>query len=260
MEFWGNSGDTGPPSLPMMCVGVILRIAGVAFAQYARTILAFSDWDQSRRVFASICGPDGVNQRTLSSYQALLGERYTLISIGVAIASTGLTVLIAIVFQLTVVSPAASSGRAWDLVRKTPSHRPWFVVLWLFALVIVWAGEIQGLQLDSARQLFPPCSDTIIFPAAGLTLLLGVLAVLGSLVGLLIFLGFGRLPVSLLIWDPTRRNRSIAVTAAWLILSLVVATMGVLQASSSSSFATPAYWLGLYLLASTRAALLAPSD
>jgi hypothetical protein len=125
------------------------------------------------------------------------------------------------------------------------------------ALGALLLGVVFGLATDARRQYFPWCADSIGIPIFALAMALTVAAPTSAILGLIIARFFGRLPVHLWIWDRNRPVRSYLVT---LIFGGGAAAVVVIWAIglTSSDVAGPSMVLIAYLLASTRAALLAP--
>src|SRR5262249_9512627 len=119
---------------------------------------------------------------------------------------------------------------------------------------------VHSLETDLTRRQFPWCADSIIIPIYGAQLSHILLLNVCSIGGLLVMLAFGRLPASLWQWDPARPRYSWAVTIVLGFLAALIAASMILDATISLPLSTPAPLLAIYLLASTRAALLAPKS
>jgi hypothetical protein len=132
-----------------------------------------------------------------------------------------------------------------------------FLVLGLGALGLMAAGIVHGLSTDLDRNYFPACADSIAIPIFGLYASLTLLTPILLLAGFGITRGFGRLPVPLDQWDASRPRWSRAVTLVFAAAMMGGTGMWLAGIFSSDQMA-PSSVLMLYLLAATRAALLAP--
>ena len=224
--------------------GVALGVLGAASPVYT------VPYNQARDAFDAWCTDEPRTDHAAGArYLALFGWHYALINAGVALIAAAVSIA-ALFASLQISSPS----RPW---LRTPNGRVVYVLLGIAAMLGYLPGIIHGLSLDLNRNYFPVCADSIGIPIYGLTTGLMVVIPVLVVVGALITLGFGRLPVSLGQWDRRRPVRSWVVTLA---LGAAFAACLTLWAFSifSADLITPSSVLILYLIAATRAALLAP--
>lgn len=142
----------------------------------------------------------------------------------------------------------------------TPRYRATFFFAGSLATLWFHAGLAYSFVIDLDRDAFPVCADSIIIPIYGLAIGCAVLLPILLVVGLAISLLFGRLPVSLAIWDRGRPIR----TWIWTVLAALACIGLVLLIFFSFLTAQfliiPSCLVGVYLVLSTRAAVLAPRD
>jgi len=183
-------------------------------------------------------------------YLAMFGSRYFWMDLGLGVAATALTGLVILI--------ALSLSRTGDSWVRTPSRRAHFILAGWAVLAWTFVTVIHSLEKDLDRQLFPTCADSISIPLYGAFYTFAALYIACTLVGFLLMLGFGDLPAPLNQWDNERPERSWFMTIVFALLILVVGTAMVMDATNSMSIGNPAGLVAIYLLASTRAALLAP--
>jgi hypothetical protein len=238
------------------CLSITLCIVVIACALWGNMMPATIDPAAASQAFMDWCSEEAdVRRGAGDRYFALMTSRYDWISIGVGIGTLGGSLLL-----LSLHAWLSGNKRAdKNFSFKTPSTRVAFFVIGVIALGWSWASEVIGLQLDLGRQMFPWCADTIIIPMAGFTFLFLALAVVCIIVGLVVVQGFGALPTNLFAWDNARPARSWLVTLLFSAAGLVIIILGFSVVQSSSSIAMPSYVAVLYLLLSTRAALLSPA-
>lgn len=230
----------------------IVTLLGVGLALYGRSLPVFTvPYAQAEAAFIAWCTDTGVDDAAGDRYLALFGWHYSLINLGLSLASGGLAAgLLAGALRFTTRDPVAP----WY---RTPHHRLTFIAIGIGILVLCLPLLTNGLSTDLARMRFPPCADSIAIPIMGFTAFTILLTPILALIGFAITRGFGQLPVSLLYWDASRPRRSWAVT----IVTAAAIGLGLVSAAASAITAdiiSPCAVLATYLLAATRAALLAP--
>lgn len=183
-------------------------------------------------------------------YLAMFGSRYFWMDLGLGVAATALTGL--------VILAALSLSRPGDPWLRTPTRRGHFILAGWAVLAWTFVTVIYSLEKDLDRQLFPTCADSIAIPLYGAFYTFAALFIVCTLVGFLLTRGFGQLPAPLGQWNNERPERSWFVTIVFALLILVVGTAMVMDATNSMSIGNPAGLVAIYLLASTRAALLVP--
>lgn len=234
---------------------VSLMLSGISLTLYARTLPVFTvPFDVATDAFARWCTPElGVNDAAGERYLALFGYRYALANAGVSIALAASTA-IALAVGLWVGRDAHSHA----LWLRTPAA-PWtFIAIGVGTMGLTLAGVANGLDTDLRRQLFPICADTIAIPLMGLMMSALILTPILAAIGWIVTRGFGKLPISLFHWDCHRPGRSWTITAIFVALTFI--GVGIFVASiTSSDLVGPAAVITVYLMAATRAALLAPS-
>lgn len=227
-------------------------IAGIACVLWGNAMPATSNAVAASQAFMDWCTDSGVDQEGGERYLALLTPRYQWINIGVGIGTLGASLLFLSLHNWFVRRKSDEKGHGF----RTPSTRVAFFVVGILALGWSWASEIVGLDLDLARQMYPWCADTVIIPMVGLTVLFSAIAAVCGIIGLIIVLGFGSLPADLRAWDHTRPARSWIISSIFAAAALCIVVLGFNVVQSASSIAMPAYVAVMYLLLSTRAALL----
>ncbi len=231
-------------------IATLAGIAALVWAQFRAVFQvpegvadqAYFDWCTSGGIVDPAAG---------DRYLAMLGDHYLWTDLGAGLMATGLTGLI-----LTVAAYGKAVDELWAL---TPTRRGHFLAAgWV---IIGWAWFVTGYSLyaDLDRQLFPWCADSIGIPLGGLFFLTITLLIACTVIGMLLLTGFGSLPVPLGQWDRARPTRYWIVTIACAVLILFVGWMMAASAHGSASIGNPAGLIAIYLLASTRAALLAPT-
>ncbi|MEM6476970.1 MAG: hypothetical protein AAF687_12455, partial [Pseudomonadota bacterium] len=113
-----------------------------------------------------------------------------------------------------------------------------------------------SLGLDQGRGVFPYCADSIGIPMGFISLSHFFLFGLSIVVGLVLALGFRKLPVDLFAWRSDRPVRSTLITIPLALFAIIIALLGLLTATSSAFLGTPAFILALYLTEATRSALV----
>ncbi|MES2988203.1 MAG: hypothetical protein V4808_09880 [Pseudomonadota bacterium] len=234
---------------------VIIACAGFAaigmlLVAYGHSLPVFIvPYPQAEAAFIAWCTPGGVDNAAGERYLALFGWHYALMNAGTAVAAAALTsAALALILRM--------GAPDWPWFR-TPANRWIYFVLGTVALVGYVPGIIHGLSLDLERRYFPVCADSIGIPITGLGISLMVLTPILMLIGLFISAGFGILPVPLTHWNRSWPVRSWGVTIIFggaMLGVVMMAAMSIL----SSDLTAPSNVIIVYLLASTRAALLAP--
>lgn len=205
------------------------------------------------RAFAGWCADDGrpidAAGDRFRSFETL---RYPLMNAGTWLClAGGSAALLAI---------AIFRSRRDETWLRTPRSPGAFFAVGLGALLATWAGTIVGIQIDQHRYAFPACADSIIIGMIGLTIGTLLLTVILIVVGFIVSRAFGTLPVSLMCWDVDRPTRSWIVTLLLAAAMLTGLLLAVANAIAADFLTAPAAVTSLYLLAATRAALLAPKS
>lgn len=228
---------------------------GFGVALWGRSIpIYLVDVDRAQAAFAAWCTPNGrVDDAAGERYLALFSWHYALINIGIALFLAGLTT--AVLATLLHGDSKPQSRAAW---LRSPFHRWMWLLIGVGALGWLHAANVASFGTDLHRRMFPDCADTIFIPIMGLNMLGAIITPVLVVIGALITLGFGTLPAPLGRWDGQRPWRSWGVSVVFGALMLLVAALAIVSAAGSSSTGTPAMIVALYLLASTRAALLMP--
>ncbi|MBX3563233.1 MAG: hypothetical protein KF730_01525 [Sphingomonas sp.] len=232
---------------------VALAVTGLALTAYGHSLPVYTvPYEQAFAAFDAWCTPAArVDHAAGDRYLALFGWHYALMNAGSAVAAAALTTA-ALVLALRIGAPE----RPWF---RTPANRWMYFLLGIVALLSYVPGIIHGLSLDLDRRYFPVCADSIGIPITGLGVSLTVLTPILTLIGIFISTGFGALPVPLMHWNRGWPVRSWGVTIVFggAMLSVVmIAALSIL----SSDLTAPSSVIIVYLLASTRAALLAPRE
>ena len=207
--------------------------AGIALLIYSRGLPVYIvSFDTATEAFMRWCASEPrihVDSEAGAAYNALFGSRYFYTDAAIALLSGGLALAgwAAVLRYRT----DSSNGETW---LRTPHRKSTYFLLGLSVLGWWWISMIVSLSTDLSRRRFPWCADS------------------------LVTFGFGRLPVPLLFWDHARPIRTWAITLASIPFFVLLVAALIYQARSSGSLQTPAGLLALYLVAATRAALVAP--
>lgn len=208
--------------------------------------------DRAEAMWEGLCGVDGHDPAAFDRYTALFGWHYALMNAGATLALAGVTgFAIAAALRFT-----APPGTFW---LRTPPRRWIFPGIGLIALGLMTTGIVSGISADQQRLYFPACADSIVIPIFQLCAALTVITPILLLAGLVVTRFFGRLPAPLHQWDASRPRWSWAVTLVF-ATAMLCGTGAWLSGIFSSDQVAPSSILILYLLASTRAALLAPRN
>lgn len=222
----------------LVAIALALIIGGLATPVY-------HDAEAARALIANACTEARTADGWYEQMDRLRTRRYPLLQ-------TGLSILLALSTAFGLLYRYGHAGRAIS----TPTEPGMFILLGWFVLLNGWLAQLTSLGVDLERNEFPWCADTIAIPAFGLTALFAVLAAILTLVGVLLLTRFGRLPVALAIRRPDRPRACILHTLGAGILTLLVVVLAVELARSSAFLATPGAVVAVYLILSTRAALL----
>jgi len=232
-------------------LGMAAVLLGLASIAWGWSMPGYIDRDQALAAFETWCLPSGeVDPAAGDRYAALLSARYDWINLGVGI---GLTGVVGILLSRGL-ARYRQPGEPW---LRTPRSRFVFLAIGWGVIAWSWAGNIFGLGLDLERRRFPTCADSIGIPAIALSSLALFLAAILTLLGFAITRGFGPLPVGLNEPGTASRPYKMIVNLFSAIAAAIVAGLGALTATTADSVGTPAYLVALYLIASTRSALIA---
>jgi hypothetical protein len=234
-----------------LIAGGLMMAGGVALALYGHSLPVYTvPFEQATSAWTEWCNASGPDRAAGARYHALFGWHYALINAGSSIAAAGFTVaLLAILMRHT-----AASGEPW---LRTPERSLTFVAIGGGAMLLLWGGMIHGLTSDLDRRYFPACADSIAIPIFGIASFMTILIPILAAIGFVFTRSFGELPVRLDRWDRERPLRSWIVTlvfGAAMIGGLAIASLSIF----SADLTTPSSVVILYLLAATRAAMLAP--
>ena len=208
--------------------------------------------DLAERVYLDWCSPQGTIDHALGErYQALFTDHYAWkdAGVGLMLGAAALAILTVTLWR------TAAPGTPW---LRTPSARWLFFALGLAVIGMGQAVTIESFRTDVYRRYVPSCADSWGIPVTQSNAAALVITIVLLPIGVALILMFGKLPVPLGRWDGTRPIRSWFVTIVFSLLMLFVATvcLGSL-ATDTNGWIVPGV-LAFYLLAATRAALLAP--
>jgi len=223
-------------------------IGGATFL-FGTSLPVFTDYDAARELYLNGCDAHAPVAGYYEQMDALRTWRHPLMQSGLSLVLAGLTL-----FGLYAVF-----GGTGEFGMRTPKGRPAYFALGLAALLLSWFAQAVSLSIDLDRMEFPMCADSIGIPLMGLFYAFTILIAASLVVGLLLSLGFRKLPVALFQWRKDQPVRSWLITIPFALIGLVIALLGILTAPSSAFLGTPASLLALYLVEATRSALLAPA-
>lgn len=209
----------------------------------------YTDYEAARDLKVNACDEGGVVDGWFSQMAALETSRHRVMQAGASLVLAALTWL-----GLVKMFPGAV-----PMLPRTPRRTIIYFSLGLAVLGVSWAANVYSFGIDLQRGEFPWCADSIMIPVFGLDYIYGVLTSVSVITGALIAVLFGNLPVELTVWDHERSVISWSVTILSAIPFLLVFAATLDQAMSSSFLAVPAGIVALYIIAATRAALLAGS-
>jgi hypothetical protein len=227
-------------------------LAGIGGTVWGRTRQVYRvPFEEASTAFLQWCtGEPDVDPVAGERYLAMFGDRYEWFDLGFGLTTSALAglLLVAVLFM-------SRHDEPW---LRTPSGR-WQYMLTGWA-VIAWTyfAATYSFTKDLERRQLPWCADSIIIPIFEVGVASIILLIVCSAIGLLLMWRFGSLPVSLGQWNRSRPRYSWVVTIIFSLVAILLAVSTVVQAESSMSIANPALLLAIYLVASTRAALLAP--
>lgn len=231
-----------------------MLVAGAVAGVYGHSIPVFSvPFETAAKAHAAWCTVEGrVDDAAGDRYLALFANHYALTDAGLGLVLTGITLA-----SMALVLRIRSSDRIW---LRTPERRSAFFLSGFGVIGWLWIAMVHSLDTDLRRMYFPACADSIGIPIYANTILAFFATPILVLAGWTITWGFGRLPAPLHQWDAERPLRSWTVTV--LFGAVIAATTFLLAASmtGSMSVAAPSFLVAIYLLASTRAALLSPRE
>jgi len=227
-------------------VGAGVALRGVSTPIYSASVA------EAGRLHAQWCTAEArIDDAAGARYQALFTDHYSWKDTGFGLILGAATLaILAVMLRRT-----AGEGRPW---LRTPSAQWPFLVLGLAVIALGEIVTVYSFMTDAYRLYLPGCADSWGIPVTlsidSTVVITPVLLVAGTVLTLM----FGKLPVALDHWDRTRPVRSWFVTIVFASLILSVAAVGIASLpTTTSGWILPAV-LASYLLAATRAALLAP--
>ena len=215
-------------------------------------IPAFTDQQAAMKAYGEWCSPEagGASASVGARYFSYWTDKYLWLDSGAG--------LILSVVTISLLGLGLLIARSGDPLLRTPRRRMTYLAIGGGIVLLLYFGAAQSLVIDLHRLEFPWCADSIGIPLAALSFLtVGSLPVLLG-AGYLVTRSFGVLPVGLWRWDETRPSRSWLVSVVCAIVGVSLAILTVSMATTSSYWATPGGIIAIYLIAATRAALLAP--
>lgn len=231
-----------------------LFVLGAALCAYGGQLPAYTDVAAMERLrLAPEVTDTGcvVGDRWHENVNALRTARNPLLNGGGALMLTAATVLL-------LLGAAASRGATTLGEIGTPRSLATFFGAGILSTVWFLFALAYSFVIDFHRGAFPWCADSIAIPIFGLEIAGAFLLPVLVMAGLVVSRFFGSLPERLGIWDADRPVRS----WIWTILTgLAVSGLALIIAASflSAEFLViPSCLVGLYLVLSTRAAVLAP--
>lgn len=233
------------------CIAV--AITGVAMVARGLSMPVFrADSETVQAAFMSWCNFDGQIDRAAGDrYFALFTDHYWWVDLGTGLILTAVTMALIVTFLR---SKRGSGTKSWF---RTPDRRWHFIALGVGVLAWGWAALMNSLRTDFLRDYFPWCADSMMIPMFELTVLTVIVAPVLVAIGWAITRLFDRLPVSLIEWDRSRPIRSWILSLGFAGVALAILGVLALSLATTSGRAAPAFMVAIYLLASTRAALLA---
>ena len=171
-----------------------LPIIGIALIAWGATYPFYTDIDAAMELRRNACDANGVIKGWYESMARFDTPRHEFMQAGLALALIAVTI--------SVLSSVFG--------KKAPATKPAFFGLGYLGLFMAWLGYGISLYIDMRRGVFPHCADTIAIPLTAQTMVSAILALLCTLVGLTLLIGFGALPVRLDHWDADRNCGAIS--------------------------------------------------
>lgn len=231
---------------PLRLLAIALA-TGVGLFIYGLTIPVYTDLDAARQLKGiNSCDANGVVDGWYESMSALETMRHTFMQGGVSLILAGLTIFA--LFQIF-----------GDISRQrllTPKRRWPFFVIGSGVVGLSWLSQMYSLELDFSRGEFPWCADSIGIAISAITNFYIAFFFLCLVCGALVSIGFRELPVSLFQWQSDRPAKSWLVTIPFGLIAALVLYVGFDACVTSAFIGTPAAIFALYLIESTRSALL----
>ncbi|MXP09695.1 hypothetical protein [Pseudoblastomonas halimionae] len=221
-----------------------LPIIGVALIAWGATYPFYTDIDAAMELRRNACDANGVIEGWYEAMARFDTPRHEFMQAGLALALIAVTI--------SVLSSVFG--------KKAPANKPAFFGLGYLGLFMAWFGYGFSFYIDMRRGVFPHCADTIAIPLAAQTIGYAILALLCTLFGLTLLIGFGTLPVRLDRWDADRKLRSHIVTGIFGAIALLGVVIVAIDATGSTFLAIPGTIVLIYVTLATRAALLAPAN
>ena len=241
----------GRQPFPFLAACGLLCIVGLGLAFWGDHYPPFWDEVAADQIFMDSCGAKGIGNRSWFEQLNRLRTPHDLwIDIGTGLFEIGAS-LAALYLGLFL----AARGRP---IWRTPTRRLSFVAIGIGINLLAWTATLVSFDIDMKRKMFSWCADAIIIPIMAITDFAFMLTVILVPVGVLTSLAFGRLPVSLFEYDPSRPRYSALISGVCGIAAFAVVASLVFTVPTSSRNMAPAQLFALYLILSTRAALLAP--
>lgn len=249
--------DGQPGSRLFRAVMVVCGVAAIAGAVTAAIGYALPVYNvpdaTAEAAFTGWCFRSGVPDTAGDRYLAMFTLHYPIVDTGISLLLAAATVGL-LCWGLWWTVPRESS-MGW---LRTPAHRWTYVAIGLG--IIAWSitGAIESLQIDMNRRLFSWCADSLAIPVFEIIASAVVITPVLLVAGILITLWFGRLPVPLLYWDRARPIRCWLATMVCGLIGLSILALLVLSVPTSGNLTIVPGLIALYLIAATRAALVAP--
>lgn len=237
----------------MVGCGIVAALGAAALARSLSMPVFSVNEGLAEEAFINWCGADArINHVVGKRYMSLFTSHYWWLDMGTGLLlTTGTLALLIYLSKLR-------SNEECEPRPRTPRRRWHFIALGIGVIAWSWWTAMYSLELDLSRRILPWCADSVAIPMFQLTALTLIAAPILVAVGLAVSLAFGRLPVSLTLWDRSHSAKSWVVSGVCGALAVVVGAALVLNIQTSLTWTAPSLVIALYLLASTRAALLSP--
>ena len=226
--------------------GAVAAVGAGLFA-YSRMLPVYTDPERAAKLKIDACTDSGVRPGWSAELMSLETLRHPLMQGGSSLVLAAAT--------LWFVYRIYGRQNGWRLT--SPSSKSAFFAIGIGVIGLSFASQMYSLDLDFRRGAFPWCADSMAIPIFGLVIVYSVLTVACLFAGAIASMGIVRVPVSLFAWprnDSVFRTWAITILAA--VIAVPIAAVGILEASNSSFIGTPAAILALYLIESTRSALV----
>jgi hypothetical protein len=234
---------------------VALLFIALALIAYASVLPAYTD-DALARSISLDKGWRGLSGKEYTLFMAnwhlrmegVSTQKYPILDKGQGLLSLSVSLLIAGLFL--------KLRKIDDLSKwSTPARRWSFIMIGLLGMALILMGSFERILADVNRGLVPYWADSTVIPLSGTISLMGILGGATVLLGIA-QLFRAKLPVSLCLWHKNHIVISRTTLFVYGILWLTYASLLISDIFYGAWISIPGWLIWLYILASSRAAIL----